>query len=174
LELMRAAGAALRSMITGLRATQAARQAVLDGFRIRGGDGSNSPLKSSIDDIHALEDLLGIGRRPELPPALAVSQELTELATHERAIVSAMRTAVRDLLAGIEPARLWAATEKGGGLALLPQHRKARAWEAYEQRHGAIVQGLDDDFESVFGRTFARSYEIALAEARQQASRRAR
>ena len=51
-----------------------------------------------------------------------------------------------------------------GGMAVLPAQRKARAWDAFETRHAATVQALADDFDSVFGKTFAYAYERALAE----------
>ena len=49
-------------------------------------------------------------------------------------------------------------------MTLLPAQRKARAWDAYEALHARTVQALADDFDSVFGKAFARAYERAADE----------
>ena len=54
-----------------------------------------------------------------------------------------------------------AATDQGG-LAVLPAQRKARSWDVYEAKHTATVKALKDDFDSVFGKAFARAYERAM------------
>jgi type VI secretion system protein ImpI/type VI secretion system protein len=51
-----------------------------------------------------------------------------------------------------------------GGMALLPAQKKARAFEAYEKLYERITRALTDDFDSVFGKSFARAYETALRE----------
>ena len=75
--------------------------------------------------------------------------------------MTAMQTAVRTLLEGLDPARLRAQAEQGA-LSVLPAQRKARAWDAYEALHARTVHALADDFDSVFGKAFARAYERAL------------
>jgi len=62
----------------------------------------------------------------------------------------------------LDPAALHAAEEGGVGL---PMQRRARAFGAFEKLHAEITRALSDDFDSVFGRAFARAYEQALAEA---------
>jgi predicted component of type VI protein secretion system len=52
--------------------------------------------------------------------------------------------------------------EQGGGMSLLPAQKKARAWDAFEALHARTVQALADDFDSVFGKAFARAYERSL------------
>ncbi len=49
-----------------------------------------------------------------------------------------------------------------GGLQIHPAQKKARAWEAFAQLHGKVTQALSDDFDSVFGKAFARAYEQAI------------
>jgi len=46
----------------------------------------------------------------------------------------------------------------------MAMQRKAHAWDAFEQLHARISQALTDDFDSIFGKAFARAYERALAE----------
>jgi hypothetical protein len=48
----------------------------------------------------------------------------------------------------------------------VPVQRKARAWEAFEALFAQTSHALADDFDSVFGRAFARAYEQALNETR--------
>ena len=72
--------------------------------------------------------------------------------------------AVRAVLEGLSPSKLRVQAEQGGGMSLLPAQRKARAWDAYEALHARTVQALADDFDSVFGKAFARAYERALHE----------
>jgi predicted component of type VI protein secretion system len=51
---------------------------------------------------------------------------------------------------------------------VLPAQRKARAWDAFEAKHAGVVQALVDDFDSIFGKSFARAYERALDEISQR------
>jgi type VI secretion system FHA domain protein len=164
--MMEALGTAFRALVSGLRAALIARAAVKGEFRIeqtmlraRG----NNPLKFSPGDEEALAALLGGDRRGDMPPADAVADALRDLRLHELASMAAMQSAVRTLLDRLEPGPLRAAAERNGR-ALLPAQTKARAWDAYEALHAQTVQALADDFDSVFGKAFARAYERAIAE----------
>ncbi|MDE2335019.1 MAG: type VI secretion system-associated FHA domain protein TagH [Rhodospirillales bacterium] len=163
---MAALGAAFRELVCGLRQALMARAAVKGEFRIeqtmiraRG----NNPLKFSADDDDALAALLGTGRHVEMAPAAAVADALRDMRLHELASVAAMQAAVRSLVARLDPEPLRAEAERSGGV--LPASRRARAFELYEKLHASVTQGLADDFESVFGRAFARAYEEALRDA---------
>jgi predicted component of type VI protein secretion system len=87
---------------------------------------------------------------------------LRDIRLHELASVAAMQAAVRSVLEGLDPVKLRVAAEQGGGMSLLPAQKKARAWDAYEALHTKTVQALADDFDSVFGKAFARAYERSL------------
>ena len=162
---MLALGKAFRSLVAGLRAVMIARASIKSEFRIeqtmiqaRG----NNPLKFSAGDEDALEALLGTGRRTDMAPHDAVADALRDIRLHELASMAAMQAAVRSVLDGLDPAKLRAAAEQGGGMTLLPAQKKARAWDAYEALHTKTVQALADDFDSVFGKAFARAYERSL------------
>ena len=162
---MRAVGAAFRATVSGIRQALIARAEIKGGFRIeqtmirsRG----NNPLKFSADDDDALSALLGIGRRIDMKPEAAIADALRDMRLHELATMAAMQDAVRALLAQLDPARLRAEAGEQGGLAVLPAQKKARAFEAYEKLHDSVTRALADDFDSVFGKTFARAYETAL------------
>lgn len=165
--MMRSLGQAFRTLVSGLRAVLIARASIKSEFRIeqtmiraRG----NNPLKFSAGDDDALSALLGVGRRVDMAPATAVADALNDIRLHELASMAAMQAAVHTLLDGLDPAKLRMQAEQGSGLSVLPAQRKARAWDSYETLHQKTVQALSDDFDSVFGKAFARAYEQALNE----------
>ena len=162
---MRGLGLAFRAMVSGLREVLMARASIKSEFRIeqtmiraRG----NNPLKFSAGDDDALSALLGAGRRVDMTPAAAVADALSDIRLHELASMAAMQSAVRAMLNGLEPAKLRAVAEQSGGMTVLPAQKKARAWDVFEALHAQTVQALSDDFDSVFGKAFARAYERAL------------
>ena len=162
---LEALGAAFRAAVAGLRYALIARAEIKGEFRIeqtmirRQG---NNPLKFSADDDDALAALLGLGRRMDMTPAAAIADALRDMRLHELATMGAMQAAVRALLAKLDPDPLRQAADKSGGLTVVPAQRKARAWDAYEALHRQVSQALADDFDSVFGRAFARAYEDGL------------
>ncbi len=164
--VMEALGAAFRAIVSGLRQAMIARAAVKGEFRIeqtmiraRG----NNPLKFSMGDDDALAALIGAGRRSEMGAVEAVSDALRDIRLHELATMAAMQSAVRALLAEFDPDKLAQAAEHGG-LNLIAARRKAHAWDAFERLHARVTAALMDDFDSAFGKAFARAYEGALAE----------
>jgi type VI secretion system protein ImpI/type VI secretion system protein len=164
---MRAAGAAFRAFVTGLRELLIVRAEVkdtmgIDKTYIRARD--NNPLKFSAGDDDALTALLGTGRRVAMAPATAVAEALRDIRMHEQAIMPAMQAAIRALMARLDPDRLRAASD-GGGLAL-PAQRRARAWDQFEAEYARVIAGLADDFDTVFGRRFAEEYERIVADLR--------
>jgi type VI secretion system protein ImpI/type VI secretion system protein len=163
--MMYSVGAAFRAMVAGIRQALIARSSIKGEFRIeqtmiraRG----NNPLKFSADDDDALSALLGVGRRTDVKAEAAVADALRDMRLHELATVAAMQGAVRAMLAQLDPARLRAEAENAGGMNLIPAQKKARAFEAYEKLHDNVTRALADDFDSVFGKSFARAYETAL------------
>lgn len=165
--LLEELGRAFRVLVGGLRRTLMARAAIKGEFRIEQTmirSGGNNPLKFSADDDDALAALLGAGRRVDMTAAAAIADALRDIRLHELASMAAMQAAVRALLGEFDPAALKRAAEQGG-LALLPAQRRARAFDAFEALHARISAALADDFDSVFGKSFARAYEAALRDA---------
>lgn len=157
-------GAALRATVSGLRQTLMARASIKDEFRIEQTmirPSGNNPLKFSLDDEDALATLLGTGRRGGMTPEEAITEAFNDLRLHELATVSAMQAAMRVLLAQFEPGAVESKVASSA-LDLHPAQKKARAWEAFVQQHKSITQALSDDFDSVFGKAFARAYEEAI------------
>lgn len=163
--LMGEIGATFRAMVSGLRQALIARATIKGEFRIeqtiiraRG----NNPLKFSAHDEDALCALLGLGRRVDMRPDVAVGETLRDMRLHELATMAAMQDAVRAVMARLDPARLRASADEAGGMALLPAQKKARAFDSFEKEYKAVTNGLADNFDAVFGQAFARAYETAL------------
>ncbi len=157
-------GGALRATVNGLRQTLMARASIKDEFRIVQTvirPSGNNPLKFSLDDDDALATLLGIGRRGSMAPEEAIAEAFDDLRMHELATVSAMQAAVRVLLAQLEPESV-EHKAASGTLQIHPAQKKARAWDAFVSLHRNVTQALSDDFDSVFGKAFARAYEEAM------------
>jgi type VI secretion system FHA domain protein len=160
-------GAAFRAFVSGLRQALIARGAIKGEFRIartmiqRTG---NNPLKFSADDDDALVALVGAGRRTEMGAADAVAEALRDIRLHELATIRAMQTAVRALLAELDPSKLRHAAEHSG-LNLFAAQKKANAWDAYEALYARTSEAVSDNFDSVFGKAFVQAYERAMAEA---------
>ena len=166
LETLRGLGGAFRAMVTGLRRMMIARAAIKGEFRIEQTviqAAGNNPLKFSADDEDALAGLLGVGRRSEMSAKDAVADALHDMRMHELAMSSAMQQAVHHLLGELAPAQVLQGVGRGT-LDGLTGRRKARGWDAYEALHAATARALADDFDSVFGKSFARAYEQAMAE----------
>ena len=157
-------GAATRATVSGLRQTLMARASIKDEFRIEQTmirASGNNPLKFSLDDDDALATMLGTGRRTGMGAAEAIGEAFDDLRMHELATVSAMQAAVRVLLAQFEPEAVERKVE-GSALQIHPAQKKARAWDAFVRLHKGVTQALSDDFDSVFGKAFARAYEEAI------------
>ena len=157
-------GAATRATVSGLRQTLMARASIKDEFRIEQTmirATGNNPLKFSLDDDDALATLLGTGRRTGMGAAEAITEAFDDLRMHELATVSAMQAAVRVLLAQFEPESVEHKVESSA-LQIHPAQKKARSWDAFVRLHKSVTQALSDDFDSVFGKAFARAYEEAI------------
>lgn len=158
-------GAAFRAMVAGMRRMAATRSLIRDGSGAGRATihGSANPLHRAGDDDEAVSLLLGIGGQGGMAPERAVADALRDLRRHELAAASALRQAVRELLASLRPDGLLRALPASAGDAF-PGRRKTRLWDAYEARHGRVTRALAEDFDGVLTAAYARAYEAALAE----------
>jgi type VI secretion system FHA domain protein len=158
-------GVATRATVSGLRQTLMARSSIKDEFRIAQTvirASGNNPLKFSLDDDDALATLLGTGRRGSMPADEAIAEAFHDLRLHELATISAMQAAVRVLLEQFAPDAI-ERKSASSGLPLASQ-KKAKSWDIFVAQHKSVTQALSDDFDSVFGKAFARAYEQAIEE----------
>jgi predicted component of type VI protein secretion system len=66
------------------------------------------------------------------------------------------------LLKRFEPGALEKRLEPGMLGNILPAARKARMWELFCATYKAIAAEAQEDFQSVFGREFARAYDAQM------------
>ena len=114
---------------------------------------NNNPLKFAATDDMAVGALLsGQGTR-------AVAETVNDLTAHEVATLAATQAAARALLNRLAP-DLVEEADSGGGLF---GAREKRLWDAYRKLHTKTTEQFEDDFDSAFGKEFARAYEQAVA-----------
>lgn len=164
--LMRELGQLLADAVEGSLRLSALRTAAKQELRlpvttIQSRD--NNPLKFSVDAAAALQQLL----QPPLPgfmgAAEAMRDVMDDLVGHHMGTLAGTRAALDGVLQRFEPAPLERALASRGVLdALLPMQRRARLWELYLQHHAAVREQAQEDFQTLFGRAFAKAYEEQL------------
>lgn len=124
----------------------------------------NNPLKFSPDVDAALAHLLGPPHRGFLAPRAAVENAFDDLRAHEVAMLAGMRAAVDAVLARFDPEALKRRlVPRAKWQQLLPAARRAELWESYERSYAQIVEEIEGDFDSLFGRAFLQAYQQQVA-----------
>ena len=162
---MREAGMVFRAMVEGLRQVLISRAAIKNEFRVeqtmlRARD--NNPLKFSVTDEDAVAALLQSGRPGYKPPLASAREAFDDVRSHEMAVMAGVQTALMGLLRRFEPAALEKRLSAGMLDSILPAARRARTWELFCGTYQEIVREAEDDFQSVFGREFARAYHAQV------------
>jgi type VI secretion system FHA domain protein len=163
---MRAAGEVFRAMVEGVRQVLISRAAIKNEFRVeqtmlRARD--NNALKFSVTTDDAVAALLAAGRPGYQAPTAAAREAFNDISSHEMAVMAGVQTALMALLKRFEPATLEGRLVDKGLLGnIMPAARKARTWELFCATYGEIVREAEDDFQSVFGREFARAYDAQM------------
>ena len=161
-EAMRSLGSALRVLVSGLRAAVIARAETRQSFRIkqvipREGGGEPPEVIGNEDDLLRL--LLGVSSRDGPSPSDVLMHATRDLARHEAATRAGIEAGVVALLEHLSPAHI-----AGGAAKELAPQAKARAWDAIAALHAATSAHPLNGIDSVFGRAYARAYEMAWAE----------
>ena len=120
----------------------------------------NNPLKFSPGAKEALTRMLQPEATPGfLDPIAALQDAHHDLLVHQVAMVAGMRAAVFELFSRLGPEA--AENEEGPahGLSRLSLLRAAALWQRHRMQHARLLEHLDDDFETIFGREFLRAYE---------------
>lgn len=160
-----AAGEVFRAMVEGIREVLISRAAIKNEFRVeqtmlRARD--NNALKFSVTVEDALAALLAPTRPGYKPPLAATREAFADVRSHEMAVMAGVQTALMGLLRRFEPAALEKRLEPGLLGNILPAARKARTWELFCTTYKEIAREAEDDFQSVFGRAFARAYDAQM------------
>ncbi len=158
-------GRTYAAMVAGMREILMARASIKSEMRMERtmiSMGGNNPLKFSISPEQAVEAMIRPTVTGYLDAETATAEALADIRAHEVAMMSGMEAALKDLLTRLGPDRLATRIESGSSLGGLLGRKKARYWEAYERMYAEIARETEDDFQSAFGREFARAYEEQL------------
>ena len=162
---MREAGAVFQAMVDGIRQVLISRASIKNEFRVeqtmlRVRD--NNALKFSVTTEDAIAALLQPSRPGYKPPLEATIEAFDDVRSHEMAVMAGVQTALMGLLKRFEPAALEKRLEPGILGNIVPAARKARTWELFCATYNAIAAEAQEDFQSVFGREFARAYNAQM------------
>ncbi len=162
---MREAGAVFHAMVDGIRQVLISRASIKNEFRVeqtmlRVRD--NNALKFSVTTEDAIAALLQPSRPGYKPPLDATIEAFDDVRSHEMAVMAGVQTALMALLKRFEPAALEKRLEPGIFGNIVPAARKARTWELFCTTYNAIAAEAQEDFQSVFGREFARAYNAQM------------
>ena len=162
-EWMEHLGALLRATAEGTLALLQSRAVTKRQMRAEGthiAPRQNNPLKFSPDATEALTRMLQREATPGfLDPVAALHDAHRDLLVHQVAMVAGMRAAVFELFSRLGPAAAENAEGPAHGTSRLPLLRAAALWRRHCLQHAQLLEHLDDDFETIFGREFLRAYE---------------
>jgi len=162
---MREAGAVFNALVEGIRQVLISRASIKNELRVeqtmlRAKD--NNPLKFSVTAEDAIAALLQPTRPGYKQPLAAAQEAFDDVRSHEMAVMAGVQTALMGLLKRFEPGALEKRLEPGMLGNILPTARKARTWELFCATYKAIAAEAQEDFQSVFGREFARAYSAQM------------
>ncbi|GAC1518806.1 MAG: type VI secretion system-associated FHA domain protein TagH [Collimonas sp.] len=172
-ELMETVGKLLATAVQGtidLNATRALvkREAHADVTKVV--VRNNNPLKFFADSQTVLIQML----RKKMPGFMGASEAMQDayqdLQAHQAGVVSGMRATMNEILQRFNPEVMEKRVKKGGMLdALLPATRKAKLWDAYNERYQRIIaEATQDDFQTLFGKAFLQAYERKVEKLRSE------
>jgi type VI secretion system protein len=158
---LRAAGEIFRAMVEGFQRVLKSRAAVKSDMGIEhtiiSGTGNNA-LKFSVTAADAVRLLLSPGTPGYMEPLAAAREASADIESHELAVMAGMQQALLTLLRRFDPDVLEQRQIVGKLDGLLPAARKARYWDAFRQTYAVLSREAEDEFQSVFGRPFAKAY----------------
>ena len=166
-ERLRAIGAMMRIAVCGIHRLVAMR-ALAKGemhtemTRVQLRD--NNPLKFVPDAEAALQLLLQPPARGFLDGPSALRAALTDLQSHQVAMMTAMRSALELVLDRFDPGKLdTQLTTESMFDALRPTHRKARLWTLYLERYASMREEAQEDFQGFFSDALIEAYEAEVS-----------
>jgi type VI secretion system FHA domain protein len=169
-ELAEMLGRILGHAIQGALTLHQSREAIKSGFSIPFSTfepGINNPLKCSASVPEALVRMTDPRFPGYMEPTKAVSMALDDIDAHQWALVAGMQAAISAVLKAFDPSQLEARFERNRWLGeLLSMPRKAKAWDLFRERYGAISEEARDGFNRTFGEEFGRAYVAQLGRLR--------
>jgi type VI secretion system FHA domain protein len=92
----------------------------------------------------------------------AMRENLRELKAQNTATLSAMRSALEELLARFEPKELEERFERGVKRGVFGSQNKAKYWDLYGELYASLSQSPPDGFPHLFIEAFTKAYEAKL------------
>jgi predicted component of type VI protein secretion system len=165
-ELLRAIGAMLRIAVEGIHRLVAMRavakgemHAEMTMIQVR----DNNPLKFAPDAAIALQLLLQPPARGFLDGPAALRAALIDLQSHQVGMMAGIRAALEAVLDRFDPAQLETKLTTGSLFdSLLPTHRRARLWAAYQDHYDSLRGEAQEDFQRLFDEAFRDAYETQV------------
>jgi type VI secretion system FHA domain protein len=160
--VLRTAGQIFRAMAEGIREILLSRSALKGEMGILQtliqADGNNA-LKFSVTAAEAVASLLAPARPGYKDPLAAAEEAFADIKQHELAVIVGVRSALDGLLRRFDPNTLEQRLSRHKLLdTVLPSARKARYWDVFRAIYSDISREAEDDFQSLFGRAFAKAY----------------
>jgi len=158
---MRGAGKIFRAMTAGLQQALKSRAVVKRDLgidqTILSASGNNA-LKFAVTTDDAVRLLLTPRAPGYMEPLSAAREAADDIEAHELAVMVGMQQALLSMLHRFDPDELEKRLAAGGFGGLLPAARKARFWDAFRQSYADLSREVEDEFQNVFGRPFAKAY----------------
>ncbi len=160
-------GQVVRNAIEGMVTILRARTTFKSEFRIEMTtirSQQNNPLKFSIGTDEVLKQLFFSQNNSYLPPLQSLQEGIQDMQAHQIAMMAGMQAALKDLLKQFDPARLEKQFEKlESNKKLLAGSKKSQNWDAYARHYQQLLQHIQDDYHTYFGKTFVAVYEEQIA-----------
>lgn len=159
--------ALMPTIMTGLVDLLQARAEIKNEFRVNKTilhAQENNPLKFSANGADAINNLFIQSRPGFLQPEAAINQAFADINVHQTALLQGLRQGMMDLLKDFEPEKLEAQFDnslKRG--SLLSKMNSSKYWQLYKEMYKHFNVDSDDDFQRIFGETFAKAYDMHCA-----------
>ena len=121
---------------------------------------ANNPLKFFPDAGSALTQMLMQNAGGYMKPVRAFGNAFEDLQAHEMAVMAGMRAALSAVLKRFDPEVIEQRLAVPSVLdKMMASGRKAKMWDKLVALYAEISREADDDFQRLFGESFAKAYE---------------
>jgi type VI secretion system protein len=133
---------------------------------------ANNPLKFSAGVEEALHNLLFRQSSEYLSGVEAVRAVFVDIKQHQQNLLAAMRTAVGDYMARLEPEEIEHKLSNGKRGGLMNAANKLKYWDFYKDLYQVVMQGPAGELPQQMIEQLARAYEFESARAADAAARK--
>ncbi|MDN4502244.1 type VI secretion system-associated FHA domain protein TagH [Alteromonadaceae bacterium BrNp21-10] len=161
-ELMRELGSLFKASTMGLMGVLAARGDIKSEFRLSQTmirPTENNPLKFSLNINEAMVALINKKGAGYMPAETAFEEAFDDIKAHQVAVLAGMQSALKSLLLKFDPALIRQRDEELKGVKKMLGGQKSKYWDEFVSLYNRLQREAEDDFQNIFGREFAKSYE---------------